>query len=157
MSKSDLSNFSLSVSAVTPKGQSTDIDDYLITGDEYISGTRKIMDHIRFSEMSPETIDDYLLSLKSTWIKWEDILSGKLPEIKYRLKRRDSFYQDFIRAGTKLKQMPVKYFFFPNLVKFHFSNMQRQIRKTVLSFLSVTGNLQMIILSSRLLLTTIVL
>ncbi len=101
ISKSDLSNLSLSMSAVTLKGQSVDIDDYLITGDEYISGTRKVMDRIRISEMSPKTIDDYLLSLKSTWIKWEDIISGKWPEIKYRTEKEKQFLSGFYKGRNK--------------------------------------------------------
>jgi hypothetical protein len=101
MSKNAMSNFSLSVSAVTGEKQSNDVEDYLITGDEYVADTRKIMDNFHLSEMSPETIDDYLLSLKSIWIKWEDVLTGKLPEIKYPAEKERQFLSGFYKSRNK--------------------------------------------------------
>jgi hypothetical protein len=100
ISKNNLSDISLSVSAKISEDRRPDIDDYLIRGCEY-SNARDITDHISLSGMTREKIDDYLLSLTGNWIKWDDILSGKLPEIIYSDENGKQFLSGYYLSKNK--------------------------------------------------------
>jgi hypothetical protein len=100
-SQTELSDLSLSVSAIVSNERSKDIYDYLVTGNEYVSGRGDITDRIRFSEMSTKAIDDYLLSLRSNRIKWEDILTGRLPDLRYSAEKGRQFLSGYYTSRSK--------------------------------------------------------
>ena len=103
ISDAGMSNCSLSVSAKGGTETSSDISDYLITGDEFITPDSTGLNRADLFKLSPETIDNYLLSIKSNWIKWEDVLSGKLPEIKYPAEKGKQFLSGFYRSRNKIE------------------------------------------------------
>lgn len=101
ISNNKLSDLSLSVSAIGSTRRRMNIVDYLVAGDEYVTGAGDMTDHISFSEISPGAIDDYLLSLSSAWIRWEDILTGQLPELKYTTEKGRQILSGYYTGRTK--------------------------------------------------------
>jgi hypothetical protein len=101
ISNLDLSNFSLSVSAVNGTEKNSGISDYLITGNEFrpIDGDGFICSEV--FRMSFETIDNYLLSIKSNWIIWEDLIQNKVPEIKFLAEKEKQFLSGFYISTDK--------------------------------------------------------
>jgi hypothetical protein len=110
-SNMEFSNLSLSVSAIAPAGRGMDIDDYLVTGDEYLPCIPEITRQISFSEMSLKAIDDYLLSLRGNWIRWEDILTGKLPDLKYPAEKGKQFLSGYYTGRSKTEDNAGKLLF----------------------------------------------
>lgn len=103
ISKAGMSNYSLSVSAISGTERSSDISDYLIAGDEYLAPGGDGLNRADLFKLSLEKIDNYLLSIKSNWIKWEDVISGKLPEIKYPAEKGKQFLSGFYRSRNKIE------------------------------------------------------
>jgi hypothetical protein len=100
--KTNISNYSLSVSAIIGTAESSDMSDYLITGDEYITPGADGLNNADIFNLSSETIDNYLLSISSNWIKWEDVVAGKLPEIKYPAEKGRQFLSGIYRSRNKI-------------------------------------------------------
>jgi hypothetical protein len=94
ISKAEMANFSLSVSAKKAAEKRYDISDYLITGSEFAAPTGTGLPTSLF-KMSPELIDNYLLSVKSNWIDWEDVIRGRFPEIKYPRENKRQYISGF--------------------------------------------------------------
>jgi hypothetical protein len=101
ISKNLLSNFSLSVSAICGKEPASDISEYSVTGDEYFSPGLNNLNNSGIFKMSPETIDNFLLSVIDNWIKWEDILQGKPPEFLYKPENEKQSLSGFYRTRNK--------------------------------------------------------
>jgi hypothetical protein len=96
-------SLSLSVSAIAGPEASNDINDYLITGDEFSSlDFNEIIDHCIFRK-SEGTVDNYLLSVRSNWISWTDVIAGSLPVIKYQAETRKKFLSGVYKSSNKSK------------------------------------------------------
>jgi hypothetical protein len=90
IASSDLTNLSISVTPKTDNKMNTDIADYMVFGTEF----GVIPDEIKNSkinELSPQVLDNFLLTLKSNWIDWSTILSGNVPVFKYKIENGDHF------------------------------------------------------------------
>ncbi|MBI5008288.1 MAG: hypothetical protein HZB98_01245 [Bacteroidia bacterium] len=77
--------------AIVPESCNTSamsIGKYLITGTEFgfcKTGTEA------FGDLSSDQRDSILLFFRSHWIKWDEILSGKLPDFKYQAETEEHF------------------------------------------------------------------
>jgi hypothetical protein len=83
-------NLSISVSPLTDSIIVSELDEYMVFGTEF--GT--LPDNIRnsrLSDLAPEILDNFLLSVRSNWIDWEIILSGNYPSLKYEREEEDHF------------------------------------------------------------------
>ena len=95
-------NMHLSLSATSGQvnDQWADIADYMVFGTEF--GT--LPDAIRGKKLNmvpPQVIIDFLASAKSNWIDWNAILSGKYPDLKYRIEKDNhSLSGLLLRSGT---------------------------------------------------------
>jgi hypothetical protein len=80
---------SVSVAPLINDFEIMNIDDYLIFGSEYGSIIRT-MPGGNIDEIPSAVIDSILLDVRSNWIKWEQILSGGLPKIKFQKENDDN-------------------------------------------------------------------
>jgi hypothetical protein len=101
ISEADRSNFSLSVSAKNGPSKNPDISDYIIAGNEFSSLNGENLNRIHFFKLPPETIDNYLLSIKSKWINWENVIHLNLPKIKYPFEKQKQYLSGFYRSRNK--------------------------------------------------------
>lgn len=73
---------SVSVASQSADYYSQEIDDYLVFGTEYgilpWDGTERSI-----SDVSNNTIDNFLITAESGWVSWEKILSGKVTPFEY--------------------------------------------------------------------------
>jgi hypothetical protein len=83
-------NISISVSPLTDFSVTSDLADYLVFGTEFGPIPAEIKNH-RLSELSPETLDNFLLTVKSNWVDWSILMSGIFPPLKYRTENEDHF------------------------------------------------------------------
>jgi hypothetical protein len=93
-----------SVSVVPAGGESfPDIADYLVFGSEFGALPEELL-HSELNEIYGDTLDDILGSLKSNWIDWETILSGKSPAITY--KKETAYHFLYGRLLNRSTQKP---------------------------------------------------
>jgi hypothetical protein len=85
------SNISVSAAPQTGESEFISIDDYLIFGTEYGSQFYKQLQGRSPDGLKPEFIDSLLSNIKSSWIDWPVILSGNLPDFKYKMETNDHF------------------------------------------------------------------
>ena len=88
---SDLSGFSVSVAPVSRIKDENNISDYLIFGSEYGLMPYKLSAGKKPVNIPEDVMEDILMNLKSNWINWNEIITGKLPEINYP-HEKDSHY-----------------------------------------------------------------
>jgi hypothetical protein len=81
-------DFSISVAPVTENMSIDDMSDYMVFGSEFGIIPDVIRDS-RLDELSPEIIDDFLLTVKSNWIDWDVILSESFPPLRYKVENKD--------------------------------------------------------------------
>jgi hypothetical protein len=81
---------SISVAPLISDHEIIKMDDYLIFGSEYGIINRGILPDGNFDEIPSEVIDSLLLNVKSNWINWAEILSGRIPKIKYQKENEDN-------------------------------------------------------------------
>ena len=85
-----ISDFSISVSPLTEKDEVYDIADYMVFGTEYGTIPNEFR-HCKLNQIPPDVLDKFLLTVKSNWIRWDAILSGKFPSIEYPFERDSHF------------------------------------------------------------------
>ena len=86
LSSADSSGLSISVSPVHGE-QYINMSDYLVFGTEFGPDIyRKDLNKLPSGKM-----DSILLSLRSNWLNWKEILSGDLPYFKYPAEKEDHF------------------------------------------------------------------
>jgi hypothetical protein len=85
------SNLSISVAPVTNDSEIMDIDDFMVLGTEYEKAGQNTIIRRKIRELLPEVIDSILLNVRSNWIDWTAILSGKLPHFRYQMEKEDHF------------------------------------------------------------------
>ncbi len=96
------SGFTASVSVI-PAGSDSfpDIADYLVFGSEFGPLPGELMNS-GLNEINPDTLDMILNKLKSNWIDWEAILSGKLPAITFKRETANHFlYGRLLNKSTQ--------------------------------------------------------
>jgi hypothetical protein len=89
--------------SVVPAGSDSfpDIADYLVFGSEFGTLPGELF-HSDLDEMESDTLDAILRGLKSNWIDWEGILSGKYPDITYKKEKEDHFlYGRLLNKNTQ--------------------------------------------------------
>lgn len=93
-------NISISVAPLTRESQRTDLKDYLIYGTEYAPE----LNGFKYAENSgilQEHIRSNLLNIKSDWIDWSKILSGKIPVPVYKTEKDFHFLGGRLIPGEK--------------------------------------------------------
>jgi len=85
------SKVSVSVAQLTGNSGFGCIDDYMDTGTEYGSQIVYALNGRSIGSLSPEAADSLLSNLKSSWINWPVILSGKLPSLNFMMEKKDHF------------------------------------------------------------------
>jgi hypothetical protein len=82
----DEAHLSISAAPVSKPSSNSDIVEYFLIGSQFGSLPDNIRDSIT-GQLKPDIIDKFLRNAKSRWIDWELILSGKLPEFKYKIEK----------------------------------------------------------------------
>jgi hypothetical protein len=82
---------SISVSPVANKTGNMELNDYMVFGTEFGLLQLNKFNGRKFSDLSPDKIDSLLLTVKSNWIEWEQILSDKHPVLKYNFENEDHY------------------------------------------------------------------
>ncbi len=93
-------NISVSVSPLTEGSRRADLKDYLIFGSEF-GINRSGLSSTKISEIHREVMDSILLNIKSKWIDWSLILSGKRPDYEYKMEREFHFLRGILTAADK--------------------------------------------------------
>ena len=93
-------SISISVSPLTAGRQMADLKDYLVFGTEF-GLNRYGFSSAKTSDITREKIDSNLLNIKSKWIDWPIILSGKIPGLKYNTEREYHFLRGKLTSGDK--------------------------------------------------------
>jgi hypothetical protein len=73
----------ISVAAMN-SSESGGIDDYMVFGSEF-GMLPDAMSGKKLSSLPAEAISDFMATAKSNWIDWNIILSGRMPDLKYRM------------------------------------------------------------------------
>jgi hypothetical protein len=84
-------NLSISVAPVTNMQDIPDFNDYLIFGSEFGIHPSDILGNKKISELPAVILDSLLLSLRSNWIEWGEILSNRLPKFRYKSEKEENF------------------------------------------------------------------
>jgi hypothetical protein len=94
----------LSIS-VAPAGVSSfpGIDDYMIFGSEFGVLSDKLLTSL-INDLPADSVDKLLVSMKSSWIDWDKILSGNLPVLRYKKETEYHFLNG--RLINKISQVP---------------------------------------------------
>jgi hypothetical protein len=102
---------SLSISVSAGSGNSfPGIDDYMIFGSEFGVLSEELWKSIQ-NGAPADTIDRFLLPMKSSWIDWNRILSGSLTVIRYKKETENHFlYGRLINKNTQIPD-PEQYLF----------------------------------------------
>ena len=82
-SESGSQNLSISVAPVTNGNSALDLNNYMVFGTEFGSSPWLVIKGKNVDEMPAVTIDSLLQTTESNWIKWNSILSDKVPVFKY--------------------------------------------------------------------------
>jgi len=89
-------NLSISVAPVSVARRSPEINDYLTFGTEFGFLPWSETDDM-ISDVSPETIDNFLIGSGSHWISWDKILSGKKIEPDFRTEDGGHFLSGLLK------------------------------------------------------------
>ena len=81
---------SISVAPMINEQQSMNMNDYMVFGSEYGLINSGNMLNRNIDEIPSEVIDSILLNVRSNWIKWPEILTGKLPKFQYLNEKDDN-------------------------------------------------------------------
>jgi hypothetical protein len=90
--------------SVVPAGTEyfPDIADYLVFGSEFGDITEKIT-YSGPGKIQPDSLDKILSGLKSNWINWENILSGRSPSVRYKRETESHFLYGRLLNRTSQK------------------------------------------------------
>ena len=84
-------NLSVSVAPKMDDRETMGIKDYMVFGTEYGPISRSAINRRNIDELPSEVMDSILSNVRSNWINWGSILSGDLPDFKYRVESEDHF------------------------------------------------------------------
>jgi len=99
INKLESGNISVSVSPLTEGSHRADMRDYLISGSE-IGFKGSGLSSAKISGIPREIMDSILLNIKSNWIDWPLILSGKIPECVYKMEKEFHLIRGKLTAGN---------------------------------------------------------
>lgn len=91
LQKTEFTNLSVSVSPLSGSMSSTDLNDYLIFGTEFGFSPQSILKSKKITDLSPETLDSLLLTLKSNWIIWDSIFSNYSQSFVYPAEKENHY------------------------------------------------------------------
>jgi hypothetical protein len=94
-------NLSVSIAPQSIDIKVMDMDDYLVFGTEYGLPWQETIKGKKNNELSREIIDSILLNVTSNWIDWPTILSGDLPEFKYKIEKEDHLLSGKLLANDQ--------------------------------------------------------
>jgi hypothetical protein len=106
----DSINLSISVAPVRNRSIVSDIADYMIFGSEY-GLLPKFIRNSKLDQIPPETLNKYLMNIKSDWIDWDKILSGKLPVMKYNIENEYHYLSGKLLQRENGEPEPGRYVF----------------------------------------------
>jgi hypothetical protein len=95
------SNMSISVAPQTNYRDIVDINDYMVFGSEFGLVYQNIIKGRKINELTYTEIDSNLLNIRSNWINWKTILSGAIPDFKYKMESEDHFITGKLLAGDQ--------------------------------------------------------
>jgi hypothetical protein len=97
-SPSDSAFFSVSATPLINNNHSPDIIEYLIFGSEF--GV-ELVKKKSIDAMSVASVDSILQNVHSNWINWHEILSDKLPALKYPMEKVDHYILGQLVSSTQ--------------------------------------------------------
>jgi hypothetical protein len=96
------SDLSVSVTPVISGTGAMNISEYMIFASEFGFIPLKSAMNKRVDELPLSYIDSILTTVKSSWIDWPGILSGKIPDFRYRTENEDHYvYGKLIDSRTR--------------------------------------------------------
>jgi hypothetical protein len=98
---SNSTNLSVSVGPQSNKMGAMDIDDYLIFGTEFGLPWQDAILRKKINELSREVMDSILLNVTSNWIDWSAIISGNMPDFKYKIEKEDHLLHGKLLANDQ--------------------------------------------------------
>jgi hypothetical protein len=84
-------NLSISVAPRSKYTETMDMTDYLLFGTEFEVSGHELLSIKNIDKLPSGEIDSILKDVRSNWINWAEILSGEIPEFKYRFEKEDHF------------------------------------------------------------------
>jgi hypothetical protein len=103
------SALSISVSA-TDNNSDEGISDYLVFGTEFGTLPEAIKGK-KLASLPRETINDFLATTKSNWLNWKTILSGQIPDLKYKVENEYHNLSGFLMNKSTLTPDTGQYVF----------------------------------------------
>jgi hypothetical protein len=85
-------NLSISVAPRLDDSDIADLDDYMVFGTEFGPAMQNAFRDRKVKEFSRDIMDSLLLDVRSNWIDWPTILSGALPDFKYKIEKEDHHF-----------------------------------------------------------------
>jgi hypothetical protein len=97
-------DISISVRPSEGTKSETNIDEFMVFGTEFGILPESIRSH-HLREIPPAVIDSFLVNAKSKWIDWSEVISGRLPEIKYEIEKDCHFLTgSLVNKKTKIAE-----------------------------------------------------
>ena len=109
VSEINRANFSISVAPETPNSFLDVLDNYMIFGTEFGPSITGVFKNKMVDELAPEVLDSLLLSAKSNWINWSQVLADSLPEFKYQVENEDYYLYGNLLAADGKSYEPNRY------------------------------------------------
>ena len=109
-SSSGITNLSISVVPQTSYEMYEDIAGYMVLGTEF--GT--IPEEIRYTGLdmlSPDMLERFLSTIRSSWINWDIIMAGIRPEHKYQAEKQEHFIYGSLLNSVTLQPDTGQYVF----------------------------------------------
>jgi hypothetical protein len=91
--KSDSTNLSVTVTPASVENDDIELADYMIFASEFGVEPYTFLKGRKLRNISPSGLDSMLVNAKSNWINWRSILSGKLPQLKYKQETGEHYLQ----------------------------------------------------------------
>ncbi len=110
IASSNGSDISISVAPGNDNQPGFDPEEYMILGTEFGIFPEEFRNK-RMDDFSPQTLDSLLLSLKSNWIDWDIIMSGKIPDLNYAIEHDEHFLTGTLTYGNSGINNAGKYLF----------------------------------------------
>jgi hypothetical protein len=82
----DKSNISISVTPAEVEIFKPDIDEYLVLGTEF-GCLPELFRCNHLNNIPPEVVDSFLVNIRSNWIDWNAVISGKFPVVKHKMEK----------------------------------------------------------------------
>ena len=97
--KSDLTNLSISVAIKSNIPAIMNLNDYLVPGTEFGLSLCNLIKERRISELTAETMDSLLLTVKSNWINWDSLFSNDLHFFRYPPEKENHYLSGRLLAA----------------------------------------------------------